>query len=132
MGNIATRIQRADSEYEPIGVSSAGPVAITGSHRRRLSRETQEMNDVDGMLIGTPEDDGLLHDIDEERTVRCGVGFASLSQLNLLQLEIDAERLERAGPHSPTGHPGGSANDDGEGGGGGTTSSRAPPPRVTC
>ena len=108
----------SDSEYEPIGVSSAGPVAITGSHRRRLSRETQEMNDVDGMLIGTPEDDGLLHDIDEERTVRCGVGFASLSQLNLLQLEIDAERLERAGPHSPTGHPGGSANDDGEGGGG--------------
>ena len=90
------------------------------------------MNDVDGMLIGTPEDDGLLHDIDEERTVRCGVGFASLSQLNLLQLEIDAERLERAGPHSPTGHPGGRRRTTTEKAAAGTTSSRAPPPRVTC
>mmetsp|Transcript_4168 Transcript_4168/g.18720 ORF Transcript_4168/g.18720 Transcript_4168/m.18720 type:complete len:765 (+) Transcript_4168:1000-3294(+) len=66
------------------------------------------MNDVDDMLIGTPEDDGFLHDIDEERTVRCGIGFASLSQLNLLQLEIDAERAERShgGPNSPTGRGG--------------------------
>ena len=85
--------------------AGAGPVAIAGGHRRRLSRE---MNDVDDMLIGTPEDDGFLHDIDEERTVRCGIGFASLSQLNLLQLEIDAERAERShgGPNSPTGRGG--------------------------
>ena len=92
----------------------AGPVAITGDHRRRLSRE---MNDVDDMLslIGTPEDDGFLHDIDEERTVRCGTGFASLSQLNLLQLEIDAERAERShgGPNSPTGRGGQAAANDG-------------------
>ena len=91
----------------------AGPVAIAGGHRRRLSRE---MNDVDDMLIGTPEDDGFLHDIDEERTVRCGTGFASLSQLNLLQLEIDAERAERShgGPNSPTGRGGTAAANDGD------------------
>ena len=53
---------------------------------------------------------------DEERTVRCGTGFASLSQLNLLQLEIDAERAERShgGPNSPTGRGGTAAANDGD------------------
>ena len=99
-----------DTSDDDVG---AGPVAIAGGHRRRLSRE---MNDVDDMLIGTPEDDGFLHDIDEERTVRCGTGFASLSQLNLLQLEIDAERAERShgGPNSPTGRGGTAAANDGD------------------
>ena len=104
----------------------AGPVAIAGDHRRRLSRE---MNDVDDMLslIGTPEDDGFLHDIDEERTVRCGTGFASLSQLNLLQLEIDAERAERShgGPNSPTAGAGRPRRTTG-------ASTTGSPRRVTC